>query len=230
MSRAVLGLVIAMAFTLGGCAQVPKESVELSNTVGRDISAIQVSHLALINLYFDDKVALINRWVDQVYAPSQITAVVGNAAIRAGLETAINNAATGQNQDVLIKRFNSVITLIRNDIEKTRKELLSPVQSARNVTLTKVQASYTQVQLGNNIVTGYLSSLIKVTDTQNELLAKAGLSNTENQLSADMVSLSENLDKVLTATSDKCQALANVAQALSRFTHQAPAPAAGACN
>lgn len=83
MSRAVLGLVIAMAFTLGGCAQVPKESVELSNTVGRDISAIQVSHLALINLYFDDKVALINRWVDQVYAPSQITAVVGNAAIRA---------------------------------------------------------------------------------------------------------------------------------------------------
>lgn len=230
MSRAVLGLVIAMAFTLGGCAQVPKESVELSNTVGRDISAIQVSHLALINLYFDDKAALINRWVDQVYAPSQITAVVGNAAIRAGLETAINNAATGQNQDVLIKRFNSVITLIRNDIEKTRKELLSPVQSARNVTLTKVQASYTQVQLGNNIVTGYLSSLIKVTDTQNELLAKAGLSNTENQLSADMVSLSENLDKVLTATSDKCQALANVAQALSRFTHQVPAPAAGACN
>lgn len=93
-----------------------------------------------------------------------------------------------------------------------------------------MQASYTQVQLGNNIVTGYLSSLIKVTDTQNELLAKAGLSNTENQLSADMVSLSENLDKVLTATSDKCQALANVAQALSRFTHQAPAPAAGACN
>ena len=230
MSRTILGLVIAMACTLGGCAQVPKESVELSNTVGRDISAIQVSHLALINLYFDDKEALINRWVDQVYAPSQITAVVGNAAIRSDLETAINNAAQGQNQDVLIKRFDSVITLIRNDVEKTRKELLSPIQSARNVTLTKVQAAYTQVQLGNNIVTGYLSSLIKVTDTQNELLAKAGLSNTENQLSADMVSLSENLDKALTATSNKCQALANVAQALSSFTHQVPAPAAGACN
>lgn len=230
MSRAVLGLVIALAFTLCGCAQVPKESVELSNTVGRDISALQVSHLALINLYFDDKEALIDRWVDQVYAPSQITAVVDNAAIRAELETAINNAAAGQNQDVLIKRFDSVITLIRNDVEKTRKELLSPVQSARNVTLTKVQAAYTQVQQGNNIVTGYLSSLIKVTDTQNELLAKSGLNGAEKQLSADMVSLSENLDQALTATSDKCHAIANVARALSSFTHQVQAPAAGACD
>lgn len=230
MSRAVLGLVIALAVTLAGCAQVPKESIELSSTVGRDINAIQVSHLALINLYFDDKEALINRWIDQVYAPSQITAVVGNAAIRAELETAISNAASGKNQDVLIKRLDSVITLIRNDVEKTRKELLSPVQSARNNTLTKVQATYTQVQQGNNIVIGYLSSLIKVTDTQNELLAKTGLSDIGNQLSADMVSLSEDLDHALTTTSDKCHALANVDRALSRFTHRVSLPAAGACN
>lgn len=230
MSRTVLGLVIALAVTLAGCAQVPKESIELSSTVGRDINAIQVSHLALINLYFDDKEALINRWIDQVYAPSQITAVVGNAAIRAELETAISNAASGKNQDVLIKRLDSVITLIRNDVEKTRKELLSPVQSARNNTLTKVQATYTQVQQGNNIVIGYLSSLIKVTDTQNELLAKTGLSDIGNQLSADMVSLSEDLDHALTTTSDKCHALANVDRALSRFTHRVSPPAAGACN
>ena len=230
MSRVALRLVIALAVVLSGCAQVPKESIELSSTVGRDISAIQVSHLALINLYFDDKEALINRWVDQVYTPSQITAVVGNAAIRTELETAINNAAAGQNQDVLIKRFDSVITLIRNDVEKTRKELLSPIQSARNDTLTKVQAAYTQVQLGNSIVTGYLSSLIKVTDTQNELLAKAGLSGTENQLSNDMVSLSESLDKALTTTSDKCHAIAGVKQALSRFTGNVSAPSASACN
>lgn len=230
MSRAVLGLVIAMAFALGGCAQVPKESVELSNTVGRDISAIQVSHLALINLYFDDKEALINRWVDQIYAPSQITAVVGNAAIRAELETAINNAAAGQNQDVLVKRFDSVITLIRNDVEKTRNELLSPVQSARNDTLTKVQAAYTQVQLGNTIVTGYLSSLIKVTDTQNELLAKTGFNDVRDQLSNGMVKLSDSLDKTLTAAPEKCHTVTGVVQALSEFTKKVLPPAAGSCN
>jgi hypothetical protein len=228
MKRVVSSFVIAVA--LSGCAQIPRESVELSNTVGRDVSAIEVSHLALIKLYFDDKEARINQWVDQVYAPSQITAVVGNAAIRAELETAINNAAAGQNQDVLVKRFNSVITLIRDDVEKTRGQLMSPIESARADTLTRVQAAYTQVQLGNSIVTGYLSSLVKVTDTQNQLLAGAGLSDTENQLSADMISLSENLDKALTSSADKCRTLASVVQALSKFSSKASVPTTDACN
>lgn len=224
-----LSFIVVIAFTLFGCAQIPKESVELSNTVGRDVSAIQVSHLALIKLYFDDKEALVNRWVDQVYAPSQITAVVGNTAIRSELEKAITEAATGQNQDVLIKRFDSVITRIRKDVEQTRKELLAPVQSAREDTLTKIQAAYSQVQLGNNIVTGYLSSLVKITDTQNELLAKAGLSDVRDKLSTGMVNLSDSLDKTLTAATDKCHTMAGVMQAVSEFTKKVPAPAADVC-
>lgn len=60
------GILGFAAIALVGCAQIPKESVELSSTVGRDVSAIQVSHLTLINIYFDDKEAMINKWVDQV--------------------------------------------------------------------------------------------------------------------------------------------------------------------
>lgn len=230
MKRFKLSFIVVIAIALVGCAQIPKESVALSNTVGRDVSAIQVSHLALIKLYFDDKETLVNRWVDQVYAPSQITAVVGNTAIRSELEKAITEAAAGQNQDVLIRRFDSVITRIRKDVEKTRKELLEPVKSAREDTLTKIQAAYNQVQLGNNIVTGYLSSLVKVTDTQNELLAKAGLGDVRDQLSTGMVNLSDGLDKALTAAPDKCHTVAGVLQAVSQFTKKISAPAADACN
>jgi len=229
MKRFGLSFIVTIAITLVGCAQIPKESVELSNTVGRDISAIQVSHMALIKLYFDDKEAQINRWVDQVYAPSQITAVVGNPVIRAELEKVITEAASGQNQDVLIKRFDSVITLIHNDVEKTRKELLEPVQSAREDTIAKVQAAYNQVQLGNSITTGYLSSLVKISDTQNQLLAKSGLGDVRNNLSTDMVNLSDGLDKALTAAPDKCHTLVGVLQAVSKFTKKVTAPAADAC-
>lgn len=229
MKRFRLSLIVVFAIALVGCAQIPKESVELSNTVGRDISAIQVSHLALIKLYFDDKEVLINRWVDQVYAPSQITAVINVPEIRSDLETVIKETAAGQNQEKLIKKFGSVITLIHKDVEKTRKELLTPVQSAREDTLTKVQAAYNQVQLGNNIVTGYLSSLVKITDTQNELLSKAGLGDVRDQLSTGMVNLSDGLDKALTAAPDKCHTVAGVLQAVSQFTKKISAPAADAC-
>lgn len=218
------------AIALVGCAQVPKESVELSSTVGRDISAIQVSHLALINIYFDDKEAIINKWVDQVYAPSQITAVVGNPAIRTELEAAIKEAAAGQNQDRLIKRLDFVLTRIRKDVENTRTELLAPVKSAREDTLTKIQAAYNQVQLGNNIVTGYLSSVVKITDQQNALLAKAGLDDVRDKLSTDMVNLGDNLDKAITASPDKCHTVANVVQAVAKYTKKVTAPTTASCN
>jgi hypothetical protein len=229
MKHLARGLVAMAVAGMIGCARVPKESIELSSTVGRDVSAIQASHITLIDLYFDDKESLINQWIDHTYAPSQITAVVSIPAIRAELETAIREAAGGQNQDRLIRRFDSVLTLIRNDVEKTRKELLMPVQSARNDTLAKIQAAYSQVQLGNNIVTGYLSSVAKITDTQNELLARAGLGDVRDKLPAGIVRLSDNLDRVLMTTSDKCQAVAGVLQAVSEYTGK-PFPASASCN
>lgn len=224
------GILGFASIALVGCAQVPKESVELSSTVGRDVSAIQVSHLALINIYFDDKEAMINKWVDQVYAPSQITAVVGNAAIRAELEAAINEATAGKNQDRLIKRLDFVLTRIRKDVENTRTELLEPVKSAREDTLMKIQAAYNQVQLGNNIVTGYLASVVKITDQQNALLVKAGLDEVRDKLSTDMVNLGDNLDKAITASPDKCHAVANVVQAVAKYTKKVAVPTTASCN
>lgn len=64
MSRTALNFAIAVAIT--GCAKISKESIEFSNIVGRDFNAIQVSHQAGINRYFDNMEALFNRRVDQV--------------------------------------------------------------------------------------------------------------------------------------------------------------------
>ena len=65
-------LVIIMALGLGACAQVPRESVELSATVGRDIQKAHESHLALAKVLFDRMKSDVNRFVDEEYAPFQI--------------------------------------------------------------------------------------------------------------------------------------------------------------
>src|SRR5436305_300220 len=68
-------IVILFFVTLGllsGCAQIPKESIQLSATVGRDVAEIERSHRALVRIHYDGLERSINRFVDEVYAPYQI--------------------------------------------------------------------------------------------------------------------------------------------------------------
>ncbi len=69
--------VITLALLLGACAQVPREAVELSATVGRDISEMRKSHVALVDLYYTELLEDINKFIDNVYLPYQIQRTLG---------------------------------------------------------------------------------------------------------------------------------------------------------
>jgi hypothetical protein len=68
--RVVLCLILVCALT--ACAQVPKQSVELSATVGRDLVTVHNSHRELAQILFTRMERDINHFVDTVYAPYQI--------------------------------------------------------------------------------------------------------------------------------------------------------------
>jgi len=67
-----LAVFFMIAITLTACAQVPKESVELSSTVGRDLAVVYDAHRELAQVLFSRMRHDVNRFVDDVYAPYQI--------------------------------------------------------------------------------------------------------------------------------------------------------------
>ena len=72
----IFRLVIAalMIFSLlAGCAQVPKESVELSATLGRDLQEVQRSHRQAIELLFDRELERITNYLENVATPTFIS-------------------------------------------------------------------------------------------------------------------------------------------------------------
>ena len=75
-NRRIWRLACAAAALVAACAQVPKESVELSTTVGRDIAAAHESHIRLARTLFARMKGDVNRFVDDVYAPYQIQFVL----------------------------------------------------------------------------------------------------------------------------------------------------------
>ncbi len=186
-SYVVLAFLLCALFA--GCAQVPKESVELSTTVGRDLTAAHKSHRELAKTLFARMKVDIHRFVDNVYAPYQIrAAVAGDLAAskssnpedrKTSLFLGINNAfAPGASDTALrniVEGMGYFVADLRSDIESKRSELLEPINKQETDLLAAIDRNYAQLIYANSIVTGYLSSVVKVHDAQAKVLESIGI-------------------------------------------------------
>lgn len=182
-------LVVLAALALTACAQVPKESVELSATIGRDLATVHQSHRELAEILFSRMRHDINRFVDEVYAPFQIRNVMNrqNELARSAnpddrdksLLLAINSAfkpdAPQGLQDKVLRGMEIMVRKIRADVESMRRELLDPLHAQEAEVLASIDRAYQQLHYANSIVTGHLSSVAKVHETQAELLQAIGV-------------------------------------------------------
>ncbi len=209
--------VVLVSMIVTACAQVPKESVELSTTIGRDLASVHKAHRELSKVVFSRMRKDINRFVDGIYAPYQINQVMARQKQLANsddsedrkksLLLAINAAFTSdappQLQEAVLKGMNSMVLKIRKDVESMRKELLDPINAQEKEVLSSIDRSYQQLHYANSIVTGYLSSVVKVHDTQADLLEAIGVER----------DLRTMVGQTLSITSDKIAGLVDAADA-----------------
>ncbi len=187
--RLRLSVFLAISLIVGGCAQVPKEAVELSSTVGRDIAIAHQAHTQLATLLFDKMKGDVNRFVDNIYAPNQIRAAMlrqkelsespepeqRSKSLLLAINAAFKPGASEELQTKTLKGMEKLVGAIRNDIETMRRDLLNPLLEQEKTVLGSINRSYQQIHYANSIVTGHLSSVVKVHETQSELLAEFGV-------------------------------------------------------
>lgn len=195
-----------------GCAQVPKESVELSSTVGRDITVAHQSHRELAKVLFTRLRADVDRFVDKVYAPYQIRAALANDAAmsksgkpeerRASLLLGINKAYAPGALDAdltnVVKGMGYFVEAIRGDVEQMRQELHAPIDQQEADVIGAIDRNYAQLVYANSIVTGYLGSVVKVRDAQSDALNAIGVDPTlPEQIGRKLAAASEKVDKLV---------------------------------
>jgi len=81
-----------------GCAEVPKESVQLSVTLGRDLKRGSQAHRELAVKYFARIKEDINDFVDNTYRPYMIKTSMRDFRI---VERIVNAESTGSKPDAL---------------------------------------------------------------------------------------------------------------------------------
>lgn len=161
---------VMLALLLSACATVPRESIELSNTVGRDLEEVHRSHRALAELLFDMIEKDANRFIDEVFAPAYITAFANEFELDKTVRGIVEQAP--QNLLPVLIRFVDKAT---QRIERERAELLSPLREQRKKLLDEIDASHRQIQAAQAILAGHLASVLRVHDAQNEAFKEVGL-------------------------------------------------------
>lgn len=188
------------------CAQVPRESVELSATVGRDVARLHRSHRELATVLYARIKADVNRFVDEVYAPYQIRRLLvaeqadhleGSAnSLFAVLESArrSDDASAQRNALAAMEIFTRVV---RSDVEAYRADRLAPILQQEAELLAAIDRSYNQVHYANSIVTGHLASVVEVHDAQDAILREFGAEGVRERVGEHLASASATVAKLV---------------------------------
>ena len=178
-------LVLIVIFFIAACARVPKESVELSATVGRDIAQVYKAHRNLAVVLYSRIKADVNKFIDDVYAPYQIQKLLqaDYEDFKAGdkenlfyaLDAAIKQAAKPEVVKEAVDAMDVFVSVVRGEIESYRQLKLAPIVAQEKELLSAIDRSYNQIHYANSIVTGHLASIAKVHDAQEEVLKEFGL-------------------------------------------------------
>jgi len=185
--KALLPVLLFLVIT--SCASVPKESVELSATVGRDLAIVHDSHIQMTRLLFSKMKEDVNRFVDKTYAPYQISlamerqkelaesddAAENRKSLFLAIKAAFSPGASEELQAQVLTGMGIFVEKINTDIESMREELLTPLIEQEQQVIASIDRAYQQIHYANSIVTGHLSSIVKVHEVQNEILDEIGV-------------------------------------------------------
>jgi hypothetical protein len=196
-------LVLALFAT--ACVSIPKETVTLSQAIGNDLKKLHLSHQNLVEIHYGKIKQEVNDFVDNVYAPFVIHYVLskelekhkkGSPSLYSSIEAAGKTAGKEETEEALnvMVEFQEAA---HAQIESKRQELLTPIQQQQSRILARINQSYDGAIYANSTITGYLESIRKVKDAQQEALSRIGLPGADTVLTNKIIKVSEGVHKAL---------------------------------
>lgn len=165
----VFGVAIEILI-LAGCAHVPKDAPELSAELGRQISAMETSHLALLHRFFDMKRAEVNDFISKEYLPT----FAENFFKQKSISGAWNTIVSENNSYDRLKFITTVGVKLQEEINKQQVALLEPVNSLEQALEKAIEDEYNQARAVNQSLTSFLYSAAEVSENRQRYLDMVG--------------------------------------------------------
>ena len=238
-------LLLICLFTIGGCVRVPPQAVVLSRTVGERLPDLQASHEAFVSAYFQVSRERIQDFLDQRWIPTFLGKFVAesklmdqlenvkhftdqqNTALQAKLQSAgissdeqakvikaVNDAFGDPDRGKLVLLFSESAL---KQIELKRKALLDPIDAQERSSLEELRRDYAQLEQAQATVTAHLSSIQKVTDEQNQVLARLGLLKSRDAIIDKALQTNQQIMSILNAGDDAENTVKQLGEAIKKL-------------
>ncbi len=109
------------------------------------------------------------------------------------------------------------VTLVSEEIESFRQELLRPIEKTEQELLIAIDDSYQKLQNANAIVTGHLASVRRVQDAQAELLQRSNLEDLRHKFIDEAVKLSDQIADLVEKGRKAGQNVQEIQRAMERL-------------
>ncbi len=189
---------IAVALLLGilaSCAQVPEESITLSEDVGSVLEELRQKNAALVVRMFDDRKAQINQFIDETYAPFVVSAAMKKVNALDRLKRLVDEGKGDQ----ALKLMQIMVNRSLARIQAKRTELLQPIQRQEGQVKAAFDNAFGIAIKGTETTTGLLRSVRRVHSAQDQILGELGLKDLRNTVNMDAALVSDTLAKLLTS-------------------------------
>ena len=236
------------------CASVPKQAVTLSAAVGTRLADMESAHEKAISGYFQLTRERVESFLADRWIPDYLGALVkeGNfvnvlitakgmkddqeTTVKAELDKAgvpkasqpeilasINSAFANPERGRLALLFSEQAI---HDIEAKRRSLIDPINAQEKQALTELRSAYAQLIEAQSTITGHLSSVQKVTEAQDEAIAKLGLLRQRDAAIDKAININEEVGGILNKGKTAIETLKDLEARLKPAPTPAPVPAA----
>lgn len=185
MLKIVITLSLSTIFALSGCASIPPEAPELSQELGKRISAIEDSNIILLNRFFDQKRSEVDKFIENEWVPEFANQFFSNQKISDAWNTIVSENNKKQRLLFLVKTGSK----LQAKINEKRIELIKPLDDLQKRIEAKIRAEYINAKAMNNSITSFLFSASEVSENRNRYLEMNGVTD-------------ESLGKLINKTDD----------------------------
>ncbi len=211
MHRILRFALLALTIAIGGCMSVPQEVVQLSTLTTTDIKALHDGYRSLVRKHF----ASLRKIREQEFADKVLGPYVEDA-IKEGrlLDVIQGKVVWDNNKEEFItpdpskanaQKLDTLNTWNRQvaaDIEGLRKDAFSDLETLEGQVLDEIDRAFGNVIRGSSTIHGYLLSLQKVENAQNEFLKGIGLGDLPKKLNDALDHASSEAAKWTAKTSE----------------------------
>ncbi len=186
----ILFLLTSPAIFVSGCASVPKESVELSYTLGNDLESLHQSYKTLIARHFELLRREVNSAIDRVFIPAYINDFVKSGKL-------VENVKAERSD--LVEAWARIAV---ETIDKERTTRITPIDKAEKDILVSVNGAFDKAVRANATITAHLNSIRQVKEVQDEILESLELKDVRDKINDALADASKKV-KEITGDIDK---------------------------